>query len=294
MTQPQPPPSLARNMTRRAIDLLVIGFFGVVGLSVGSQLIEWWRTDPESITSDLTGLAGVDLDWSRTPIAMQFGDASTSIERVPLQGDSDRLNDVLTKTAQSIVASSQLPAAPPTQAEREWLTALESAPPVLWDSTLGNVYLRDEPLPSFVATRFVDSADRKEGEPIQRVVGWGLAFPTARGQWTIYTFRPEATRAAAAPPARDIPLPEKARRVTQLRGADGCQWLVFQGRDDLARWVQHFDEAFGTKAVLTRTVGTQSASLKYRLRDTIADVQMRRERDGSLTGVIWSTTTNAK
>ena len=294
MTQPQPSSSLSYRLTRRAIDLLVIGFFGVVGLSVGSQLIEWWRTDPESITPDLTGLAGADLDWSRTPIAMQFGDASTSIERVPLQGDGDRLSEVLTKTAQSIVASSQLPAAPPTQAEREWLTALESAPPVLWDSTLGNVYRRDEPLPSFVATRFVDAADPKEGDPIQRVVGWGLAFPTARGQWTIYTFRPEATRAAAASPVRDIPLPEQARRITQLRGADGCQWLVFQGRDDLARWVQHFDETFGTKAVLTRTVGTQSASLKYRLSDTIADVQMRRERDGSLTGVIWSTTINAK
>ncbi len=289
-----PSSSLSGRLTRRAIDLLVIGFFGVVGLSVGSQLIEWWRTDPESITPDLTGLAGADLDWSRTPIAMQFGDASTSIERTPLQGDSDRLDEVLTKAAQSIVGSSQLPAVPPTQAEREWLTALETAPPVLWDSTLGNVYRRDEPLPSFVATRFVDANDRQEGEPIQRVVGWGLAFPTARGQWTIYTFRPEATRAVAASPVRDIPLPKQARRITQLRGADGCQWLVFQGRDDLARWVQHFDEAFGTKAILTRTVGTQSASLKYRLSDTIADVQLKRERDGSLTGVIWSTTINTK
>lgn len=294
MTPSPPPSSLSGRLARRAIDLLVIGFFGVVALSVGSQLIEWWRTDPESITPDLTGLAGVDLDWSRTPIAMQFGDASTSIERTPLQGDSDRLDEVLTKAAQSIVGSSQLPTAPPTHAEREWLTALETAPPVLWDSTLGNVYRRDEPLPSFVATRLVDAADRLAGEPIQRVVGWGLAFPTARGQWTIYTFRPEATRAMKTSATRDIPLPEKSRRVTQLRGADGCQWLVFQGRDDLARWVQHFDDAFGAKAVLTRTVGTQSASLKYRLSDTIADVQLRRERDGSLTGVVWSTTTNAK
>ncbi len=290
MTPPPSPSSLSGRLIRRAIDLLVIGFFAVVGLSVGSQLIDWWRTDPESITPDLTGLAGADLDWSRTPIAMQFGDATTSIERIPLQGDGNGLNEVLLKTAQSIIASSQVPNAPPTQSEREWLTALETAPAELWDSTLGNVYRRHEPLPSFVATRFVDAADRVEGEPIQRVVAWGLAFPTARGQWTIYVFRPEATRAAQPSPARDIPLPKQARRVTQLRGADGCQWLVFEGRDDLAQWVQHFDETFGTKAVLTRTVGTQAASLKYRLADTIADVQLRRERDGSLTGVVWSTT----
>lgn len=294
MTPPPSPSSLSGRLIRRTIDLLVIGFFAVVSLSVGSQLIEWWRTDPESVTPDLAGLAGADLDWSRTPIAMQFGDATTSIERIPLQGDEHVLDEALLKTAQSIIGTSQVPSAPPTQSEREWLTALETAPAELWDSTLGNVYRRQEPLPSFVATRFVDAADRVEGEPIQRVVGWGLAFPTGRGQWTIYAFRPAAARASHTAVARDIPLPEQARRVTQLRGADGCQWLVFQGRDDLARWVKHFDDAFGTKAVLTRTIGTQSASLKYRLADTIADVQLRRERDGSLTGVVWSTTVPRK
>ena len=199
MTPSPPPSSLSGRLARRAIDLLVIGFFGVVALSVGSQLIEWWRTDPESITPDLTGLAGVDLDWSRTPIAMQFGDASTSMERTPLQGDSDRLDEVLTKAAQSIVGSSQLPTAPPTHAEREWLTALETAPPVVWDSTLGNVYRRDEPLPSFVATRLVDAADHLAGEPIRRVVGWGLAVPTARGRisWPV----PACSSACATPAA---------------------------------------------------------------------------------------------
>ena len=294
MSIPSPPPNLAHKLTRRAIDMVVIGFVAVVGLSVGSQLIDWWRTDPQEAIPGTLELGGADLDWNRTPIAMYFGDATTSIERIPLQGDHKRLDEELTKVARSVVASSQPPAAPPTDAEREWLTALQTAPPLLWDSTLGNVYRRQEPLPSFVATRFVEPTDN-EGEAIsQRVVGWGLAFPSGPGQWTIYSFRPEAARVAEALPTPDILLPDGAQRVSQMRGADGCQWLVFQGRGDLAGWVQQFDESFGAKAVVTKTVGTQSASLKYRTTETVADVQMRRERDGSLSGVIWSTQTKPR
>lgn len=293
--KPSPPPSsLSAKLTRRAIDLFVIGFVAVVGLSVGSQLIEWWRTDPQGAMPDLSGLVGADLDWNRTPIAMQFGEAATSIERIPLRGDPKRLDEELTKVARSVVDSSQPPAAPPTEAEREWLAALQTAPPLLWDSTLGNVYRRRDPLPSFVATRFVEPADN-DGEGLsQRVVGWGLAFPSGPDQWTIYSFRPEAARVAEASAVRDLVLPDGARRVTQMRGADGCQWLVFQGRGDLAGWVQQFDDSFGTKAVVSKSVGTQSASLKYRAAEMVADVQMRRERDGSLSGVIWSTRANSQ
>ena len=288
--KPSPPLlTLAKKLTRRAIDLFVIGFVAVVGLSVGGQLIDWWRTDPQAAAPDLSGLTGTDLDWNHTPIAMQFGDAATSIERIPLQGDRKRLDEELTKTARTIVASSQPPAAPPTEAEREWLAALQTAPPDLWDSTLGNVYRRQDPLPSFVATRFVEPTDN-DGEALsQRVVGWGLAFPSGPGQWTIYSFRPEAARVAEASPVRDLALPDGARRVTQMRGADGCQWLVFQGRGDLVGWVQQFDESFGTKAIVSKSVGIQTASLKYRTAEMVADVQLRRERDGSLSGVIWST-----
>lgn len=289
MSLPSPPPSLAHKLTRRAIDLFVIGFVAVVGLSVGSQLIDWWRTDPQAAMPDLSGFGGADLDWSRTPIAMQFGDATTSIERIPLQGDHKRLDEVLTEVARSVVASSQPPAAPPTEAEREWLTALQTAPPLMWDSTLGNVYRRQDPLPSFVATRFAEPTDDGGEGLSQRVVGWGLAFPSGPEAWTIYSFRPEATRVAEASSVRDIVLPDGARRLTQMRGADGCQWLVFQGRGDLAGWVQQFDGSFGAKAVVSKSVGTQSASLKYRTAEMVADVQMRRERDGSLSGVIWST-----
>ena len=287
-----PNPSLARRLARRAVDLLVIGFLAMVGLSVGSQFIEWWRIDPQAATPDLTGFGGAELDWNHTTIAMQFGDAATSIERVPLQGDFKRLDEELTKIARSVVATSQPPAAPTTDAEREWLTALQTAPPLLWDSTLGNVYRRQDPLPTFVATRFVETTDNDGEAPTQRIVGWGLAFPAGPGQWTIYSFRPEAALVAEASPVSDITLPDGARRVTQMRGANGCQWLVFQGRGDLAGWVQQFDAVFGTKGVVSKSVGIHTASLKYRSTEMVADVQMRRERDGTLSGVIWSTPAN--
>ncbi len=289
-----PSKPLASRLTRRAIDLLAISFLLMIGLSVGSQLIEWWRTDPQAAMPDLTGLADGDLDWSRTPITLQFGEASTSIERIPVQGDRKRLDEELTKLAKRLVNSSQLPAVPATDVESDWLAALQTAPPVLWDSTIGNVYRRHDALPSFVATRFVENVEPEASGLTQRVVGWGLAFPSGPADWTIYVFRPEGVRTENAQELADVLLPENARRITHLRGADGCQWLVFQGRGDLDRWVQHFDQTFDTTTAGSRTRMTASASVKYRTLDSVVDLQIRRERNGTLTGVVWLAPKNSR
>lgn len=291
MSSPSSTPNLAARLARRAIDLFVIGFVVVVGLSVGGQLVDWWRTDPESVAPNLSGLAEADLDWSRTPIAMQFGDATVSIERAPFEGDYPRLEKELLKTARRIVESSSAPTSPPTAAEREWLEALKTAPPELWDSTLGNVFRQQDPLPSFVATRFTEPNRSDEEGLTQRIVGWGLAFPSGPATWTIFSFRPESARVADAVAVRDVSLPENARWLTQLRGGDGCQWLVFQGRGDIAVWVKHFEGLFGAKSIVAKSVATQRVSMKFRADSTVTDLQIKQERNGTLTGVIWSTTT---
>ena len=268
--------------------MLVIAFVATVGLSVGRQLIDWWRTDPDSTLPDLSDLSGVDLDWTRTPVTLRFGDAPTAIERVPFLGDRRRLDDELTKIGKSPVMTGEPPTAPATEAERDWLVALQTAPPVLWDSTRGNVYRRHEPLPSFVATRFVERTNDDDSDTGQRIVGWGLAFPSEVGEWTIYVFRPESTGVAGETSTDDIPLPPGARNITNLHGAGGSRWLVFQGRGDLAGWVQHFDNQLGGGNVVSRTLGTQTASVKYRRERSVFDVQIRRDPNGSLSGVIWS------
>jgi hypothetical protein len=270
--------------------MLVIAFLVTVGLSVGRQLVDWWRTDPESTMPDLSNLNGVDLDWNRTPVTLRFGDAPTAIERVPFTGDRRQLDDELTKIGQSLVTTGEPPTVPLTEAERDWLAALQTAPPVLWDSTRGNVYRRHEPLPSFVATRFVERSSREDAanEIGQRIVGWGLAFPSETGEWTIYVFHPESAGAAGESSVDDIPLPSGARNITNLRGAGGSRWFVFQGRGDLAGWVQHFDNQLGGENLVSRTVGTQTASVKYRRDRSVFDVQIRRDANGALSGVVWS------
>ena len=294
---PSPAPTLARRLTRRAVDLLVVAFLVTVGLSVGRQLVDWWRTDPDALAPDLSNLNAVDLDWSRTPVTLQFGNASTSLERIPFRGDRKQLEEELTRIGQSIVTTTDPSASPVDEAERGWLAALNEAPPVFWDSTRGNVYRRYEPLPSFVATRFTEPGETSTdpaAEPIgQRIVGWGLAFPSPTGDWTIYVFHPDSAKAASSDSAPSLPVqtitpPDGSRNITSLRGSDGCRWQVIQGRGDIARWVQHFDEQYGTNARLSRVVGAQTASLKYRRDRIVTDVQIRSEPDGRLTGVIWS------
>jgi hypothetical protein len=298
-TTPSSAPPLARRLTRRAVDLFVVAFLVMVGLSVGRQLIDWWRTDPAEMTPDLSSLNAVDLDWSRTPVTLQFGNAPTSLERIPFHGGRKQLEEELTRIGQSIVTTTDPSASPVDDAELGWLAALSEAPPVFWDSTRGNVYRRHEPLPSFVATRYAETvegaAQQDTGSNGQRIVGWGLAFPSAPDDWTIYVFHPNSAKPALPDstqpqrqPVREAALPDGARNITTLRGSDGCVWQVFEGRGELARWVQHFDEQYGTNARLSRVVGTQTAGMKYRRDRTVADVQIRTEPDGRLTGVIWS------
>jgi hypothetical protein len=286
---PTPVPSLARRWARRALDLLVISFLITVGLSVGRQLIDWWRTDPNA-GPDLSGLTTTDLDWSRTPVTLKFGNAPTSLERIPFQGDRKQIEDELTRVGQSLVTNSEILPSEVSEAEERWLKTLQSAAPVFWDSTRGNVYRRHEPLPSFVATRFVetDPAATDESPVIQRIVGWGLAFPTTPGDWTIYVFHPDSAVNHQPVAVRPLELPDGARNITDLQGADGSQWQVIQGRGDLAGWVQHFDNQFGTATRLSRIDGAQTTSVKYRQDRVLTEIQIRRDPDGRMTGVIWS------
>lgn len=281
-----PVPSLGRRLTRRAIDLLVVGFVLTVGMSVGQQLIEWWRTDPNSLTPDFSGLTAVDLDWNHTPVTLRFGDSATAMERRPFRGLREQLEEELTRIGQSMVATSQAPSQPADEAEQGWLTDLEAVPAVFWDSSEGNVYRRGEPLPSFVATRFINDPNAADAGK-QRIVGWGLAFPTSPGDWTIYVFRPDASRPTIAQ-TQSIALPESARNITDLSGADGCQWQVIQGRGDIAGWVQHFEVQYGPTFVVSKSVETQTANLKVRRDQIVTDIQFRREPDDRLTAVIWS------
>lgn len=290
--------SLGRRLSRRALDLLVVAFLVTVGLSVGRQLIDWWRIDPSAVTPDLSSLNPVELDWSRTPVTLQFGDAATALQRIPFVGNRKQLDAELTRIGQSIVTTVEVTSSRMEDTEKDWLAVLREAPPVFWDSTRGNVYRRHEPLPSFVATRFVEpqrvvkpqtAIATTDDEPTtQRIVGWGLAFPTSPGDWTIYVFHPDSAASTSSPHETLLTAPEGSRNVTHIQGADGCQWRVIQGRGELSGWVQQFHQQFESSAVVAKIVGPRTASLKYRREQTVTDIQIRCEPDGRLTAVIWS------
>ena len=284
-----PAPPLSRRLARRSLDLLVVGFLATVGVSTGQQLIEWWRVDPAAMPVDLSSVSAVDVDWTRTPVTLRFGDAATALQRIPFEGSPRSLDEELTRRGKLVVDSGEPPTSPPTESERDWLKSLQSAPPVFWDSTLGNVYRRHQPLPSFVATRFVENPRAEDDDLVtQRIVGWGLAFPTSASEWVIYVFRPQSAPTAGAETRESIAPPAESQNITQLEGSNGNRMSVFQGRGDLASWVQHFDRQFGADAVVSRDVDDQQAILKYRRSGVVTDIQIRSESDGHLTGVIWS------
>jgi len=275
---------LSKRLFRRALDLFAIAFLAMVGLSTGGQLIEWWRTDPAP--PDLSGIPGSTLDWNRVPVTIQFGSATTSLDRIPFTGDRKQLERELERLGKELVLSSEPPKTPADDAERSWLDMLNQEAPLFWESTRGNVYRRLEPLPSFVATQFVEGE-----EQVQRIVGWGIAFPMSPEIWTIYQFQPHQVRRPASATGRiqagDVPSPPGSRNVARVADSAGNLWQVVQGRGSLSGWVQHFDHGLPGAEPFWRVMNPASASLKYRLAESVIEIHIRVERDDAITALIW-------
>lgn len=281
VNSPTPAPvPVGRRLFRRALDLFVIAFLGMVGLSTGSQLVDWWRADPAP--PDLSGISGLDPDWTRVPVSIQFGAASTRWERVPFEGDRLRLQAELERIGKQLVSSSAVPTGEVDGPERAWIEFLNQEPALFWDSTEGNVYRRDEPLPSFVATRFAEA-----GGLNQRIVGWGIAFPAGPSTWTIYVLRPDDAATQSAPGPAPLELPDSSRSLAMLADTQGTRWQVIQGRGPLAHWVKHFEQALSDGQMLSRQVGVSSASLKSRRDGSLTEIHIQSDRHNVLTALIW-------
>ena len=273
-------------VVRRILDVLVIGALGLVAWSVGGQLTAWWRAEPEVWLPQTESLT---TEWAVGPVSLTFGERSAQIERFSTAGTPDDVRSALATRGEELLQTSQWPDRPVSPAERAWLASLKTAPARAIDSAAGNVYTPEGQFPSLIVTRFLTATNQRFDDGLtERIVGWGMTFPTGQNQWLVYLFQPtpqtSRTKAAVAWTA-----PPAAKLLLSQSDARGHHLTAYEGDGTLEEWSRHFDTCLGKPEEIIRAESPRTLVRRYdqgQLTGPI-DVHLALQPNGRISGLVW-------
>ncbi|MES2791360.1 MAG: hypothetical protein V4719_17215 [Planctomycetota bacterium] len=245
---------LARRISSRTTDLLAIGIVVVVSLTMGRQILEWWRADAPAVL-DLGPLDNASAEWGAgsRPVALEFGNSPLSMTRqmVSTGGVEAALSSVRERCQQALVSIGE-PDGPPDMSEVEQLEALALLSPDVQQPGW-QLFSLDGGMAAVVGVKTFGgkpgNLDPASPSGRRRVVCWGLVFPgLSQGVWTAYTFvrRPKdvSQPSALSPVDFDLSrmeLPPECQRTVLMQEAGQAGLLGFRGRLDPAVWQRHFE-----------------------------------------------------
>lgn len=235
--------ALGRQIASRTTDLIVIGVVLIGGLTIGRNVVTWWRAEPASI-APLMAATGPQLwDDAGAPLQLEFGDSPLSLVRQTISGDSEIAQARLAETCQRIVESArQAPAGPAGAAELSLLAKADDTNRLAGEADAWSLHRVSGAFPLLAGVRTFPSDASDPAGVARRLVCCGMAFPIAEDRWTLYTFQ-SAAPADASPAGHtlQIPLPAGARRNLAVRDRAGGGMIGFAGRGQPRDWCDFFD-----------------------------------------------------
>jgi hypothetical protein len=237
---PAAPRSLARRVSGWTSNLLATGIVLAAAVGVGRQLTLWWRVDPDHGAAAAMPVGpGAMGERGEQPFQLTIG-GGYSLRRFEVNGDLAAAIEQLRAHCRKIAASGPVPAQPPSQSERRFLSRTLNRTPLEEHPGAWQIHQFEGQLPLLVVV--ADSlrestAPSSIGQPIEapavsptpstrgvsrlhhpRVVAWGLAMPTDEEACTllVYEAGQEATR--DRPAGEEFSLPAGLRRTLTLRG----------------------------------------------------------------------------
>ena len=303
---------VARQLRSRTTDLLGIAIVVIGGLTLGSQLVEWWSVDPDETQSPAElaqSVAGANVAWGtgETPVSLQFGDHPFAVQRQHVHGDFDRALEVLltkcrkTVQAEPIDDSGSDDTIQVDANQRKLVQRLSSMQPIEEQPGQWRLYRLDHPMTTIIATRHRPDPAALEGQEKrperspanrQRVVCWGLAFPYGKNRWTLYLFRdsrPSPTQTSLP----QIPLPPDSRQVLSIQDQAGGAITVFQGEEDARAWIGFFQQSsrkHGWQVVRPWEASDGGWSCRYAASFEASpawiDVMLRHDGEDGLSGIV--------
>lgn len=244
-TSPSPPDGfgrLARRMRDWTTNLLFTAIVLVVGLSLGRQLIEWWRADPEAMVHAPAPMGPGDEFDAGT---LDLGDMPYTLETYGFKGRKELARAELLERCRRIVAV-EATLGESSDGERKLLELvarrqpLESGEGGAWE-----LFELEEPLPIIVGVRKLPekaSTGEDSSTPSRRVLVWGTVIQNGESAWNLYTFQSRTVADRQAAGTHDVPLPSGSRRLMSLTSASGSSWLAFQTAESCDRSQSFFAE----------------------------------------------------
>ncbi|MGQ0633847.1 MAG: hypothetical protein ACT4QC_04495 [Planctomycetaceae bacterium] len=231
--------AVSRRIAGRTTDLIAIGVVLIGGLTIGRQVIEWWRDEPAQATAAAPQATGAI--WGEgSPLRLDFGNYPLALSRQPYIGDQLAAERALNDSCRRLVeTANQPPAAPIEKAEAQLLARTEALEPVAGTDGSWAVYQINEPFGVAVGIRSY-AAEKTGGEPVRRLVCLGMALPAAENRWTFYHFIASVAAAGAGGRLPEIALPTGAHRSLAMRDAQGGGLVGFSGTGDPEEWCRFF------------------------------------------------------
>jgi hypothetical protein len=250
--------SLARRISSRTTDLLAIAIVLVGSLTLGRQVLEWWRLDPPAVLNSRP-MAGFETEWGRDdqPVELAFSDSPIRLIRqtVTGAGQGDALGRVQ-EACQKALLVARLPETAADPAELDLLRTVAEQQPEVEQPGEWQIHRLGGNLPMLVGVRFFSGSAAKSDQPhpttVRRVICWGLVFPARpSGAWTAYTFikgnsqTSSSSRLALRDRRTDddlveVPLPLGCQRTVFVSQSAWNSLTGFQGIGDATGWQNHF------------------------------------------------------
>jgi hypothetical protein len=308
---------LGRKLAGRTTDLLAIAIILIAGLTMGRQVIEWWRTDPTKLTAPLDGSQHSALTWgdNGASVSLEFGDHPCAVARRTFHGSHFDALSVLRADCRALLDRPDPPQKPLDDSEHRMLDQLAKFTPDEEEPGTWQLYQIADAFGVVIGTRhFTDSADQEsevsgqrsdatsDHDPrstihppplsSRRVICWGFAFPFSKVNWVLYTFH--SASASATVTGLPVPgLPPQSRRVLSLRDERGGTVVSLTGAGQAAEWSRFYDAWFAGQKWRRDADWQQVGNVRQaRFRPqggeltATADLQIVEEKSGRLTGLL--------
>lgn len=298
---------------------MLSGLVLIAGLGFGRELVQWWRNEaatPPIVESPLLFSDALgDLGQAHT---LQFGDLPWRFHRRSLAGSKEeavaRLREMCREKVPNEIVIGDLPG----PAEKKLLDRFRQQKPVEEKPGQWQLYVLAGEFPMAAVIReqtsgvgqgsgAVQPERAAQGKPEdgpasqnphvaskgRRVVTWGLAIPTGKETWNLYTFAATGEAQKSGPNLPELSLPPNSRRILSLQAAGGGAVVSFQGSGRPEDWQHFFDDWFQQRGWTGKASWDSSDSAWYRRYKSstgqpqgTAEVYLRRNSEGMLTGVL--------
>ncbi len=250
--------SVARQVSRRSIDLVAIALVIGASLSLGKQVLEWWGVDPATpqLTAPLDTLAA----GTGGPMTLEFGDRPLRLTHRTITGDRPAaLRTLLRGCRDALDAWAKRPEhgmpAGPTEAETQLLARTTELRPIEEQPGKWQIYQVDLPFQLLVGVGITESprssatesnAELPAAPATQRhLVSWAIMLPQSEKAWTLYAFEIKSEAGTAGDETTpDMPMPPESRRLLSMTDRSGGRFVGIAGEGTPIHWQQFYNGWF--------------------------------------------------